>query len=59
MDTTILILDDQYYLNKTRKIPEVSAHNNKYQMAINVWKTLPMPVANILGPRLIRYLPEL
>ncbi len=49
----------QYFLHKTLTIPVVNAHNNKYQKAINVWKKMPVIVADILGPRLIKYLPEL
>lgn len=49
----------QYYLNKMKTIPRVSAHNNKYQTAINLWKKLPLSVASMIGPRLIKYLPEL
>lgn len=49
----------QYFLNKMQKIPAVSAHNNKYQPAINLWKKLPLWAAKFLGPGLIRHLPEL
>lgn len=49
----------QYLFHKTQKIPEVSADGNKYRIAINLWKKLPLVVANTLGPRLIKYLPEL
>ena len=51
-------LNYQYLLNKADKMPEVNSHNNQYQMAINVWKKLPLPVTNTLGPMLVRYLPE-
>lgn len=49
----------QYFFNKSQKIPKVSASENKYQLAISLWKKMPISVANVLGPRLIRYLPEL
>jgi len=49
----------QYFLNRMRSIPRVSAHDNKYQMVIDVWKKLPVTVAKVIGPKLIRYLPEL
>lgn len=48
-----------YFLNKASKIPEVNAHNNKYRMLINIWKRLPMTIADVIGPKVIRYLPEL
>jgi len=49
----------QYFLNKANKIPVHNVHDNKYQLAINVWKKMPMIIANIIGPRLVKYLPEL
>lgn len=50
----------QYIFNKGKKIPIVSANeDNKYQAAINIWKKLPLAVAERLGSKLIRYLPEL
>jgi FemAB-related protein (PEP-CTERM system-associated) len=52
-------LNYQYALNKAKKIPEFNVHNNKYQLAINVWKKLPMVIANTIGPVVVRYLPEL
>lgn len=52
-------LNYQYFLNRTHRIPMVSAHDNKYQLAIDLWKKLPLVIAKPLGARLIRYLPEL
>lgn len=49
----------QYFLNKAQKIPQVNVHNNRYQFAINIWKKLPMLIAGTIGPKVIRYLPEL
>lgn len=49
----------QYFLNKADRVPEVSAHNNKYEFAIDLWKKLPLPVVKCIGPKLIKYLPEL
>jgi len=52
-------LNYQYFLNRMQKMPEVNANENKYQTVINLWKRLPLIVANTLGPRVVRYLPEL
>jgi len=49
----------QYYLNQTKEIPVVDANNNKYEKAINVWKKLPLRITNLIGPRVVQYLPEL
>ena len=34
-----------------------STDNAKFQLAINVWRRMPLPVANVLGPMLVRHLP--
>jgi FemAB-related protein (PEP-CTERM system-associated) len=52
-------LNYQYSLNKANKIPVHNVHDNRYQLAINVWKKLPMIIVDIIGPRVVRYLPEL
>ena len=52
-------LNYKYFLNRADKIPVVNAHDNRYQTAINIWKKLPLPVANVIGNKVIRYLPEL
>jgi FemAB-related protein (PEP-CTERM system-associated) len=35
-------------------IPEVNPSNPKYSLMIKAWKRLPLPVANALGPALVR-----
>jgi len=35
-------------------IPEVNPNNPKYRLMITAWKKLPIPVANLLGPSLVR-----
>ncbi len=52
-------LNYQYIFNNTNKIPSVDAKNNKYELAIKVWKKLPLPLANFFGARLIKFLPEI
>ncbi len=49
----------QYLLNKAKTIPVVDAHHNQYQFFINVWKRLPLFVTNFVGPKIVKYLPEL
>ncbi len=46
----------EYYLVKSDKIPEINPMNPKYQLFINAWKRLPLPVANLIGPLLSRNL---
>jgi len=38
-------------------VPNYSPTNNKFSLAITVWKHLPMPVTRVLGPRLISMFP--
>jgi FemAB-related protein (PEP-CTERM system-associated) len=36
------------------EMPEVNPMNPKYRMMIAAWKKLPLPIANVLGPILVR-----
>ena len=47
----------QYYLPHGGTIPNVSPTNPKFQPFITLWKKLPVPVANLIGPQVIKYLP--
>ena len=49
----------QYHLNYAQQLPIVNANDNKYQTFITIWKKLPNVVAGFIGPRIVRYLPEL
>lgn len=46
-----------YYLVNQKEMPNVSPVNPKYHAMINVWRRLPLSVANWLGPRLVRNIP--
>jgi len=47
----------QYALLKGNDMPDVSPSNPKMQLATDLWKRLPLNVANRLGPMIARYLP--
>jgi len=47
-------LDYQYYLVRSREMPDVNPLNPKYQRLIAAWKRLPLPVANFVGPWIAR-----
>ena len=47
----------QYYLPKGGAIPNVSPTNPKFQPFISLWKKLPLSLANLIGPQVIKYLP--
>ncbi|MCE7902157.1 MAG: FemAB family PEP-CTERM system-associated protein [Gammaproteobacteria bacterium PRO9] len=46
-----------YWLKEGRPMPNLSPHSPKYALAIRAWQRLPVPVANLIGPRLVRFLP--
>jgi hypothetical protein len=35
-------------------VPEINPLNPKYRLMIDTWKRLPLPVANFVGPFLVR-----
>lgn len=43
-------LSHQYYLKSGRDLPNVNPTNPKYRLFIEVWKRLPLPIANLIGP---------
>ncbi len=47
-------LDYRYLLPPGESVPEVNPANPKYAALIAAWKRLPLPVANALGPHLVR-----
>ena len=46
-----------YWVRGEGNIPDLSPRNSKYQLAIGIWKRLPLPVTQILGPRIIKNIP--
>ena len=47
----------QYYLARTKNVPSIDPANPRYKLLIYFWKKLPLPVANYLGPKIIRNFP--
>lgn len=47
----------QYVLNGRDALPELNVNNPKYRLAIALWKKLPLPVTQGLGPWLARSIP--
>lgn len=47
----------QYVLNGRDALPELNVNNPKYRLAIALWKKLPLPVTQSLGPWLARSIP--
>lgn len=46
-----------YSLPGGGSLPMLNASNPKFALASSIWRRIPLPIANRLGPRLIRYLP--
>lgn len=47
----------QYLLESGRELPALDPHNPKYQLAIRVWKRLPLGLTKLLGPPIVRNIP--
>lgn len=46
-----------YWVAGGQSIPELNPDNPKFKAAISVWQHLPVPVANLIGPHIVKYLP--
>ena len=46
----------QYILRRGDKPPDNNPLNPKFQLFVKAWKRLPLPVANLIGPHIVRQL---
>jgi FemAB-related protein (PEP-CTERM system-associated) len=46
----------EYQLHRASAVPDHNPLNPKYRMFINAWQKLPLPVANLIGPHIVRNL---
>ena len=46
----------EYKLIKADGVPDHNPLNPKYQMFIRAWKKMPLPMANLIGPHIVKYL---
>jgi FemAB-related protein (PEP-CTERM system-associated) len=46
----------EYYLRRGAAVPDLSPLNPKYRLFINLWRRLPLSLANLVGPMLARSL---
>jgi FemAB-related protein (PEP-CTERM system-associated) len=44
----------QYRLSEGHEMPDLNPLNPKYRLLIETWKRLPLPVANLLGPPIVK-----
>ncbi len=45
-----------YILAPGKSLSAPNPHDPKYQRMIAVWQRLPVPIATLVGPRVVRYL---
>lgn len=45
-----------YWLAEGCELPQLNPQNQKYRLAIEGWKKLPLPIANIFGPHIVKHL---
>ncbi len=46
----------EYFLVKDREVPEINPLNPKYRLFIQAWKKMPLPLANAIGPHIVKNL---
>lgn len=47
-------LEYEFYLKPGTAMPEKNPNNPKFAPLIEIWKRLPLPIANLIGPYLVR-----
>lgn len=47
----------QYVLNRSKEIPRLNVDNPKYQLAIRIWRKLPLSIVGLIGPQLSKCIP--
>ena len=46
-----------YWLRDGDELPQLNPQNPRYSLAIKIWQKLPLALTNLLGPRIVKYLP--
>ena len=49
-------LNYEFHLVKARELPDINPLNPKYQLFIKLWKRLPLPMSQFVGPFISRSL---
>jgi hypothetical protein len=44
-------------LAQGRRLPDISPRNRKYRLLLETWKRLPVKIAGVLGPAIVKYIP--
>jgi len=46
-----------YWVKDGHRLPQLNPQNPKYALAIRLWQKLPLMIANLLGPHIVKHLP--
>ena len=46
-----------YWLERGEEIPYLTPTNAKFRLAVKAWQLLPLPLANFLGPKIVKSIP--
>ena len=46
-----------FYLPNSRQIPDISMQNPKRKRFAEIWRKIPYPIANVIGPKLRKFFP--
>lgn len=46
-----------YVLRRGKELPQLNVNNPKYRLAIDIWRKLPVPVTQMIGPFIARSIP--
>ena len=46
----------QFHLRHGASVPDINPLNPKFRLFVALWKRLPLPVANLLGPQIVKHL---
>ena len=49
-------LSYEYQLHRAKQVPDQNPLNPKYQLFIKAWQTMPLALANQIGPYIVKYL---
>jgi len=46
----------EYFLVGDKSVPEINPLNPKYRLFIQAWKKMPLALANVIGPHIVKNL---
>ncbi len=47
-------ISHEYYIANGGEVPNVNPTNPKYQLMVSAWRRLPLPIANFVGPHIVK-----